>query len=248
MLKKFTSDNFCLLYLQVLAHLGLIYQLFNGSALAWGLTLLVYFFTGCIGMTVTYHRLLSHRSWKSPAWFEYFGTFCGIWGLTGSSVGWVAIHREHHKYTDTNQDPHSPIYKNFMQIQFLSMFEKANPRYVRDLLRNPFHAKLHIHYFKIHLAIILTLFLINPLLLISCYLAPAAILWHAGSFINTINHLTGYRNYATNDNSKNYMFLGYAVWGEGWHNNHHNDPGNANFKKQWWELDIGYLCIKLLTR
>lgn len=199
-------------------------------------------------MTMTYHRLLSHKSWIAPSWFEKFGTLAGTWGLTGSSIGWVAIHREHHRFTDKTGDPHGPAQKGFYTVQFLSMFEKPNIKYVVDLIRNPFHARIHQYYFYIHLLIFVTLLLISPAILVSCYLAPAAILWHGGSFINTLTHMTGYRNHETSDTSRNIWWLGIFMWGEGWHNNHHANPHNCSFKHHWWEIDIGGFFIKLLKK
>lgn len=241
------NDHKKLFLFQLIAHLGLVYQIIFGNNFSWILTFIVYFFTGCIGMSITYHRLLSHKSWNAPKWFPYIGTLFGSWGLTGTSISWVAIHREHHRFTDTDKDPHSPQFKNFFKVQFLSMFDKPNIRYVPDLLKSKFHTFLHKHYFKGHLIILVSLGLINFDLLISLYLAPAAILWNAGSFINTINHLIGYKNFKTNDKSKNNIMTGFLVWGEGWHNNHHAYPQSFNFGKKWWEFDISSLIIKLLN-
>jgi stearoyl-CoA desaturase (delta-9 desaturase) len=84
------------------------------------------------------------------------------------------------------------------------------------------------------------------MLLLSAYLVPAMILWNAGSFINTLTHMTGYRNHETNDNSTNIPLLGILMWGEGWHNNHHWQPSNASFKFKWWEFDLGGWFITLL--
>ena len=241
------NDNKKLFLFQLVAHLGLLYQIIFGNTFLWTLTFIVYFFTGCIGMSITYHRLLSHKSWNSPKWFSYVGSLCGSWGLTGTSISWVAIHREHHKFTDTDKDPHSPKFKNFFKVHFLSMFDNPNIRYVPDLLKDKFQVFLHKHYFKGHLIILFLLLLIDVDLLISLYLAPAAILWNAGSFINTINHLYGYKNFKTTDDSKNNIITGLLVWGEGWHNNHHSAPQNFNFGKKWWEIDVSNLVIRLLT-
>ena len=186
---------------QIIAHLSVIPMIMYGEWYHWLLGIAVYFITGCFGMTMTYHRLLSHKSWNAPKWFEYVGTFCGFYGLTGSSIGWVAIHKEHHHYTDQEKDPHSPIHHGFFKVQWLSMFEQPNPRYVVRLIRDPIHMFLHKWYFVIHIAIAVVWYLINPMLMVAAYLFPAMILWNAGSFINTLTHMTGYRNWETKDNS-----------------------------------------------
>jgi fatty-acid desaturase len=245
----YSKDSFLLLSFQLAAHIGLVYQILHGTIEQWVVTLAVYFVTGCFGMTMTYHRLLSHKSWNAPHWFERFGTLCGFYGLTGSSIAWVAIHREHHRHTDKDGDPHAPGLKGFFAVQWLSMFEKPNPKYALHLVKDSFHMKLHNYYFILHAAIACSLWLTIGLdMMIAVYLAPAAILWNAGSFINTLTHMVGYRNHHTQDNSTNIWWLGYIMWGEGWHNNHHAHPSNANFSERWWELDIGGIFIKLLRK
>lgn len=248
MITRFIPDKWLLFSFQLLAHAALLYQVFGGTMSDWILTVLVYFLTGCFGMTMTYHRLLSHKSWSAPRWFEITGTLLGSYGLTGSSIGWVAIHREHHHHTDQESDPHSPAHKGFFRVQWLSMFEKPNPKYAMHLIRDPFHAWLHKWYFQLHALLLGLLLYASPELCISAYLAPAAILWNAGSLINTVTHMVGYRNHNTGDDSTNVWPLGYLMWGEGWHNNHHNRPNRAGFGEKWWELDIGHIFIRLLDR
>lgn len=246
--QKYTKDQYFLLVAQIIAHLSIIPMIIYGSWYHWLLGVGVYFITGCFGMTITYHRLLSHKSWNAPKWFEYFGSLAGTYGLTGSTIGWVAIHKEHHHYTDQEGDPHSPVHLGFFRVQWLSMFETPNPRYVVRLIRSKFHAFLHKWYFALHLAIAVIWYLIDPMLLVSAYLFPAMILWNAGSFINTLTHMTGYRNWETTDNSTNIPLLGILMWGEGWHNNHHYDPQNPSFKHKWWEFDLGGWFIKKLEQ
>ena len=248
MLNRIISDRAALAILQLVAHIGLVAQVLYGHWYHWMLAVLVYFITGCLGMTMTYHRLLSHKSWLAPNWFERLGTLCGTYGLTGSSIAWVAVHREHHHHTDDALDPHSPTHKGFFKVQWLSMFEKTNPRYAAHLIRDPFHLWIHQHYISIHICILTTWAIIDPMLLLSCYLVPAAILWNAGSFINTLTHMIGYRNHNTPDYSTNIWWLGYFMWGEGWHNNHHHCPNNAKFGEKWWEVDVGYWLIYLFSQ
>ncbi len=247
MIKKIPA-SWLLFVLQLIEHAGLILQIMCGSWYHWILSFAVYFITGCFGMTMTYHRLLSHKSWNAPNWFEKFGTLCGTYGLVGSSIGWVAIHREHHHYTDKENDPHSPKHKGFTSVQWLSMFEKPNPKYALHLIKSQFHSNVHKYYFVIHLFIIAVWLSISPMLLLCMYLTPAALLWNAGSLINTLTHMFGYRNHNTNDDSTNILWLGYLMWGEGWHNNHHNQPNKHRFGEKWWEIDVGNWFITLLEK
>lgn len=249
MMKWFSTASwqpFALLGLQIIAHLGFIGIVLSGNGILLLVSLLIYCLTGCIGMTVTYHRLLSHRSWKSPKWFEKIGSLIGAFGLVGSPIAWVAVHREHHRYSDRALDPHSPQVFPWWRVQWLSMFEPVKLKYAGDLLRSDFQQKLHSYYFHIHGSILIIGLIISPLWTAVLYLAPAAILWNAGSMINTLNHMWGYRQYETSDLSSNNHLTGYLVFGEGWHNNHHAKPSDPRFGKRWWEVDIGWWVIRFL--
>jgi fatty-acid desaturase len=245
---NYRLKSYILFLFQLVAHISTIV-----GVIAWGfegllISFIVYFLTGCLGMTVTYHRLLSHRSFKTSKFIEYIGTLLGTYGLVGSSIAWVSTHRQHHRKVDTDKDPHSPLHQGFFKVQFLSMFYQIELRLVQDLIRDKFHVFVHKYYFHIHLCIIFLLLIVSPYLLVFAYFAPAVILWHGGSFINTVNHMWGYRNSDTNDSSTNNPITGILMWGEGWHNNHHDKPYRWNFQVKWWEFDMGSIIIRLINR
>lgn len=227
-----------LLISQIIAHSALIYMLFYGNFYWWLVTIFVYFLNGCLGMTMTYHRLLSHKSWTAPKSIKYlFSFFAGI-GLTGSAISWVSIHRQHHRFTDTEKDPHSPLYKSWFYCHFLSMFSEVNLRYVSDLLKERFYLLQHKYYFEISLfwGILMILIFQDVNALIYAWLAPAAILWNGGSFIVSISHREG-----TTFNDK---LLAFFVWGEGYHKNHHNDPKSYKFGK----YDLAGVIIEFIQK
>jgi stearoyl-CoA desaturase (delta-9 desaturase) len=95
---------------QTMCIAALVCLMVNGEWWQWAVAFGVYAVTGSIGASATFHRLLSHRSYKAPAWWEYVGTVIGTLGGVGSSIAWVAIHREHHRFVDTERDPHSPMH------------------------------------------------------------------------------------------------------------------------------------------
>ena len=240
-------DSYLLLCLHLLAYLGLIYLVFNGTIIDWIITGGMYFVYGCLGATVTFHRLLSHRSWTSPRWFEILGTLAGTLSMIGSSIAWVALHYDHHRHTDQPGDPHSP--KHSLIAAYLGgIFIQPNLRRVTGLLRDPLHLFLHKYYFAVHLSVLTVLFFISPMLAVSAYLAPAALVLLIGGSVNTVCHISGYRTYDTNDSSKNNIILGYLLWGEGWHNNHHANPGNYYLGKRWWEVDVSGWIINQIKR
>lgn len=118
----------------------------------------------------------------------------------------------------------------------------------RDLFRIRILTFIHRRYFEIHLVIVAGLALLGVKWLICGYLAPAALTWHSGGIVVSLNHLFGYRNFSTGDNSKNNVITGFVTWGEGWHNNHHASPSKPSFSYRWWEVDIGGVLIKLVGR
>lgn len=241
---KYHRDQYLLFFLQVLAHVALVIVLVYGNIFDYLTVLFSFFLLGCIGTTVTYHRLISHRSWTSPRWFTIIGSILGCFSLIGSPIAWSALHRQHHRYTDKQGDPHSPK-DGFWHSQWGTIFETPNLKYVPDLLRDPFQLFLHKNYFRLNILVLFLLSVINPWLMLTIYLAPAALVMTIGSLNNSIAHSNfGYRNYDTADNSRNVALLGILMWGEGWHNNHHANPSNQSFSKNWWEIDVGNWVIK----
>jgi fatty-acid desaturase len=243
----FSVTSKSLVTFHIVAHVAFLYQIFFGSVFQWTVSLILYFVFFTLGGTIGFHRLLAHRSFKCHSFFEKLFTVLGTIGGNGSSITWVAIHREHHRYSDTEFDPHRAS-KGFFKIQFLSMLEAPSFRYVPDLLRSKFHLFLHKYYWAVNFSYLLILSILDINAVVYAYLVPALLVWHAGSFINTVNHKFGYRPFNTRDNSVNNVLLGYFASGEGWHNNHHADPSNFKFGKSWWEFDLGYYIIRAIRR
>ena len=236
---------------QIIAHLALLYWLFNDPKMSDLLAItFMYFLTGCLGMSVTYHRLLTHRSFRCSKIVEQLGSILATLGLTGSSLSWTAAHRQHHSRADQAGDPHGPGVLGYFSAQYLSMFSRIEVRR-SPVIRSRFHQIIHRHYFTVNILYSLLLFLLGGLeYVLIFHLVPAAILWNAGSLINTVCHTRalGYRRYNLADNSVNNPILGILMWGEGWHNNHHRFQTNPDLGQKWWEIDIGYYFIKLLRQ
>jgi stearoyl-CoA desaturase (delta-9 desaturase) len=223
-------------------------MLLYGELWWWAVSFAVYAVTGSIGASAMYHRMLSHRSYQAPQWWEWVGTVIGTLGGVGSSIAWVAIHRAHHRYVDTDRDPHSPYFKGFFRVQFLIMFNQPNLRLVPDLLRSRFHVAMHNYYWAVHAGYAVMLFVIDPWAVIYAHLVPALILFHAGGLINNVGHTLGWQDHASKDSSVNNPALGVLVWGEGWHNNHHANPGNWQFGEKWWQIDVAAYIIRMVKR
>jgi len=225
---------------QSLAHIASISIIFYFDIYLFICSLLTYYLMISVGISAGFHRLLSHQTYKAPRWFKNLAMFIGTLGLQSTPLTWPAMHRQHHSFSDTEQDPHSPQYKGLFNTYFGVILFQPKLKYVKDLLRDKDVLFFHKNYFKINLFYDLILFLINPLYVVYFHLLPATILWHAEAAINVWTHTKyfGYRTYNTNDNSKNISLLGWLIAGEGYHNNHHNNPNYYNFAHNKYEYDV----------
>lgn len=211
----------------------------------WLLSVFVYYLTGCLGITITFHRYITHRSFKMPKWCEYLFSFFGCMGGTGSTIGWLAVHRMHHRHSDDPLDPHSPHHLGW-RIWASAYEYNFKPLASKSLLRDQFHIFLHKYYYAIFVLWGLFLFALDWKIGFFGFIAPAAIQIWASNLSNWGNHYIGYANFKTNDKSKNTWVISALTWGEGWHNNHHARPGSYTFQYKWWEFDISAYTILLI--
>lgn len=247
----FTSNTQYLPYIQILltaiviAYSFLTLQHLN----LWLISIGVYILIGCFGISIGYHRLLTHKSFKTTKFWEYFCTVCGMLAFTGSSIGWVGMHRDHHKYSDKPGDPHSPLISGPKMLVAAYDFT-PNKWAVRRLIADKFHTLTHEYYFGILVAWAIIWASIDPILLMHVVIIPAVISIWVSTTSNYMNHRWGYVNFKTSDNSKNLWFNALITFGEGWHNNHHARPMNYDFGSgtsgRWWEFDLGSKIIKLI--
>ncbi len=240
--------SYLILIHQIIAHIALVGLIIYFPIKYWLIAILIYAIQYCFGGTITYHRLLSHSSFKPPLWFYYVGSILGVMSCSGSPIAWVATHKKHHRFTDQKNDPHSMRFVAWYKVQWLTMLVPAEPKYAAHLLRSKFQIFLHKYYFAIHAAYAIVLYAIKPELLIYIYLAPAALVWEAGSIINTVCHKWGYKNYDIPDDSKNNKFIAFFTFGEGLHNNHHAKQSLYNFSRKSDEIDLASFFITFLKK
>jgi stearoyl-CoA desaturase (delta-9 desaturase) len=209
----------------------------------------MYFVTGCLGITVTFHRFLSHKSFKTHPVFVKLGTLFGTLGGVGSTIGWVSVHRQHHRFSDKYDDPHSPKF-GFLRSFYGSVLAEVKVRYVADLLRDPFQVNVHKYYWTINFTWAVLLLLIGGFeLWMTLHVFPSFILWTTMGAVNTLGHMWGYKNYENlRDDSRNNWLAAAIAWGEGWHNNHHGAPADWSFQRKWWEFDVSKQVIKLIKQ
>ena len=187
--------------------------------------------------TVYFHRVVSHKNPIYP-FIDKILLFVSWLGVSGSVIAWVGTHRKHHRYTDSERDPHSPTHMGRLRAYWYSSGDEDIVRYIPDLLRNPLYLLQHKHYFKVLLVIhFIGLIFLTPLWYWGLLVTPAFLMWFAGSSVNALCH--------DDHGPINNPFLGILHAGEGWHKNHHSHP-NANSFRHW--TDWGYYIHKLIKR
>src|SRR4051812_40425325 len=228
----------------------------------------LYIVGGSLGIGMSYHRLLTHRGYKTPKWVEYFLSTCGTLALEGGPIFWVATHRVHHQNSDHEGDPHTPHDGTWWAhagwiISGRSLHSETAllGRYAPDLTRDPVHVWLSkYHWLPLTIAGFLQLALGAALAAPGHRLAGAIgmVLWgtflrvtlglHATWLVNSATHLWGKRRFETRDDSRNNWWVAILTGGEGWHNNHHAHPVSARHGLAWYEFDINYYGIWLLEK
>jgi fatty-acid desaturase len=231
----------------------------------------VYVF-GAAGINLCYHRLLSHRSFSCPLWVEHTFAIIAVCCLEDTPARWVATHRLHHHRADDRADPHSPLVNLFWAYVGWLFIENtdlqravAYDRYARDIIRDRFYRWVERAVVWITLAQSLVYFAAGFLIELSLggstgealqfaasvwlwgVIIRTVLVWHVTWCGNSFPHLFGYRNYETNDNSRNNALVAIITSGEGWHNNHHAEPGCASNQRHWWEIDLTYLLLRVLV-
>ncbi len=222
----------------------------------------IFYMWHALGVTVGYHRLLSHRSFSCPKLIEYFFVFGGYLAFEGSPIWWATIHRAHHRYVDTPLDPHSPRY-GLKHAHSGWIAHGAYPGHIspqtqaKDLIKDPLYRFLEQggSWGKAHEVAFLIGVVFRVVLLI-CFGWVAALASILAGFavlqvpllLNVACHIPrlGYKTYATDDDSVNVWWVAILTMGEGWHNNHHASPGSAKSGMRAWEIDVAWLTIALM--
>ncbi len=239
----------------LLALLAFVPAFFSWQALV--VCLFMHWLLGGVGICLTYHRLLTHRSFVTrPKAFEYFLVMIGCAASEGGPAGWVADHRRHHAHSDEPQDVHTPHDGFFWSHMGWWMTPdpdtKHTPEYfdrwVPDIARDPVLMFLEKIHFIFPLLTAGILFAIGgmPFLVWGSFVSTVLVL-HSTWFVNSATHVWGYKTHPTRDDSTNLWWVAVLTYGEGWHNNHHAYQTSARHGLRWWEVDMTYIAIKLMS-
>jgi len=217
------KTRYTILALQFLAYLSIIPMVMYATWWQWVVGLVMYFILNGLGMIMTYHRLLTHRTFKCSKWFEYLMTLITTFSFTGSAITWIAIHRKHHKFADTEKDPHSPDHMGWWRVQFFTAFADVEGKYATDLMRDKFHLWQHKNYIAICITGLLLFTLIDPMLTAYFVLFPASLTLFFGTLVLSWAH-------------KDFMprtvfWLALVTFGDAFHDIHHENPNKHRLHK-----------------
>jgi len=252
---KFTTkDDWVVLTWVTLMHLGALAGFFTFSWKAFFVCLFLWWLTGGVGICLGYHRYFTHRSYAIPKPVEYLLAICGCMAGEAGPISWVAAHRYHHTYSDTEKDPHSPL-RGFLwahvswlfgREKFLSEFDSYK-RLAPDMARDRFLVFLDSFHILPAIALTVVLYFMGgwPFVVWGIFVR-SVIVYHSTWFVNSAAHIWGYRTYKTGELSTNNWWVALLSFGEGWHNNHHAFQRSARHGFRWWEIDLTYRMIQLL--
>lgn len=245
-----------IVFWMVLVHVAALSGLFCFSWQAFGVCLLFHFISGGLGITLCYHRLLTHRSFSVPKWLEYFLTLCAALAYQGGPLSWVAAHRKHHAASDLNEDPHSPLHGFFwshmgwcLTLNNSIEGDEAFRRLVPDLYEDKGHRFLErTHpYWGALAAVGLYAWGGWPFVIWGVFVR-LALVYHCTWLVNSASHVWGYQTYKSDDLSRNLWWVALLSYGEGWHNNHHAFQASARHGLARWEPDPTYWMVRLLEK
>jgi fatty-acid desaturase len=240
----------------MLFHVGAVAALFFFTWSGLFTAIFLHWVMGGFGLGVCYHRLLTHRSYTTPKWFEYFLTICGVTAMEGGPLIWVATHRKHHQFADKDGDPHSPRDGRWWSyagwILMGNAYRKdvaALKRYVPDLAEDKFHVWLTKWHLTPTIILGVVLFAIGGfrLMLWGTFLRTVVGL-HSSWIVNMCAHIWGSRRFETRDASTNNWWVAMLSFGDGWHNNHHAYPVSARHGFKWYEIDLNWYTICTFER
>ena len=229
--------------------IGAFFVNFNWTS--FGIAFFMYWLTVACGVSMCYHRLLTHQSYQIPLWLaRLLATFGAISG-TGGPIQWVMTHRDHHRYADKKGDPHPPT--NIPKT-VLGFYPRVGNYVNRRLASDPYFVMWHRYYFALlalWAAFIFFVFGFQDFYFVYVMPVAAAILvsnsqnyW--GHVPSKLTPFVSYRSYEVGDKSQNNWIMATVGFGEGYHNNHHRYPGSARFGIEKHEIDLSYCQIKIL--
>lgn len=243
-------------FFMVAFHIGAIVALFMFSWSALAISLVLLYVAGGFGIGMGYHRLLTHRGYKTHKWMEYLMTICATLALEGGPFFWVATHRVHHQNTDVEGDPHSPRDGGFwahagwiITGRALHNHADALLPYIPDLRKDKFMTFISKwHWLPLTIVGFILLAIGGWKFVMWGVFLRTVVGLHCTWLVNSATHMWGRQRFLTGDTSKNSFWVAVLTFGEGWHNNHHAHPQSARHGLAWYEVDVNWYVIAVLRK
>ena len=236
----------------ILVHLACLGAIWTGVTAQALIVAAALYAVRMFAVTGGYHRYFSHRSYKTSRVGQFLLAFLCQTSAQRGVVWWSAIHRHHHLHSDTEHDVHSPRHHGFWYSHVGWIFNPSSwkPDYgtVRDLTKYPEINFLDRFTYMPAFLLALALWLWGgwTMLVVGFFWSTLA-LYHGTFFINSLAHVHGSQRYLTGDDSRNNFVLALITFGEGWHNNHHHYQSSTRQGFKWWEIDLTYYILKMLS-
>lgn len=250
----------------VLMHVGCLLVLWVGwSWVAVGVAV-GFYAVRMFAITAFYHRYFSHRSFKTSRPMQFIFAVLGCTAVQRGPLWWAAHHREHHRHSDDEGDLHSPKLHGLIFAHMLWFLQpdarQTNTKAVPDLMKFPELRWIDRYDGFVPAAMAAGMFglgwLLNAIwpslgtsgwqMLAWGFFVSTVVCYHATYTINSLAHTWGKRRFKTTDDSRNNFWLALLTFGEGWHNNHHHFPGSVRQGFYWWELDLTYYVLWMMSK
>ncbi len=234
-----------------LSHLAVLGAIWSGVTWQSVLLCAVLLLVRQWGVTAGYHRYFSHRAFKTGRVMQFLLAFLAQTSSQKGALWWAAHHRVHHKLSDQPGDVHSPVLSSFWYSHLGWIFDDTTETRwdkIRDFSKYPELRWLD-KYWAVPPTMLAVFCLVVagwPGLFIGFFLSTV-LLWHNVFFINSVAHVWGKRRFDTSDQSRNNPLLALLTLGEGWHNNHHRYQSSARNGFYWYEVDVTYYVLKMMS-
>jgi len=205
------------------------------------------------GITAGYHRYFAHRAYKTGRVFQFVLAWLGCMAMQKGPLWWAANHRKHHKYSDKEEDPHSPVRHGIFWSHMGWVLAGGNAGGhvddINDFSRYPELRLLEKQHWIPGLVMLIGCVLADGLSgLFWGFFLSTVLLYHGTFLVNSVCHVFGSRRYKTGDDSRNNAIVAVLTLGEGWHNNHHHYMSSANQGFKWWEVDLSFYALWTLKK
>jgi stearoyl-CoA desaturase (delta-9 desaturase) len=236
----------------VLVHLACVAVFFVPFHWGYVALALALYYVRMFFVTAGYHRYFSHRSFKTSRIFQFILAVGAMTSVQKGVLWWAAHHRRHHRYSDQDEDVHSPQRDGFFWAHvgwiMSSDHNQTEMTWVADFAKFPELVWLNRYHVIPPIVFATSIYLLGGWsALVWGFVVSTVMLWHGTFFINSLAHVFGRRRYATTDTSKNSLLLSLLTLGEGWHNNHHYYMASVRQGFFWWEIDITYYILRALS-